>query len=86
MNIHVNDIPKPFHFHEEEKLHILGFLERNGVKMNSHCREGLCGTCRVKLRHGQVNYPSGRPLGSIRDGEILPCCCRPTSNIKIETY
>jgi ferredoxin len=84
--IQVNNIQKPFHFQEGEDTHILGFLERNGVAMNSHCREGLCGTCRVNLLQGQVNYPNGRPLGYIRDGEILPCCCRPTSDIQIETY
>lgn len=84
--IHVNDNPKPFHFHKGEDAHILGFLEQNGVQMNSHCREGLCGTCRTKLTHGQVLYPNGRPLGYVRDGEILPCCCQPTTDIKIETY
>jgi len=84
--IQVDDIPKPFLFQEDEDTHILGFLERNGVEMNSHCREGLCGTCRAKLLRGQVNYPNGRPLGYVRDGEILPCCCKPTTDIKIETY
>lgn len=84
--IQVDDIPKPFSFQEGADSHILGFLERNGVEMNSHCREGLCGTCRTKLVHGQVNYPNGRPLGYVRDGEILPCCCHPTTDIKIETY
>jgi ferredoxin len=84
--IHVNEIPTPFHFHEGEDTHILDFLERNGVAMNSHCREGLCGTCRVSLTHGSVHYPNGPPLGYIRDGEILPCCCQPATDIKIETY
>jgi len=84
--IHVDDLPKPFDFHESEDPHILGLLEQNGVETNNHCREGLCGTCRVNLLHGQVNYPNGRPLGYVRDGEILPCCCQPTTDIKIETY
>jgi len=84
--IHVNDSPKPFPFHEGEELQLLGFLERKGVEMHSHCREGICGTCRVNLLHGEVHYPNGRPLGYIRDGEILPCCCQPTTDIKIETY
>jgi ferredoxin len=84
--IQVNDIETPFLFHEEKDTHLLGCLERHGVEMNSHCREGLCGTCRVKLLHGQVLYPNGRPLAYIREGEILPCSCRPTTDIKIETY
>jgi len=84
--IQVNDLLNPFDFHEGEDAHILGLLEKSGVEMNSHCRVGLCGTCRTKLLHGQVNYPNDRPLGYVRDGEILPCCCQPTTDIKIETY
>ena len=83
--IHVNETPKPIHFHEGEEPHLLGLLERNGVELHGHCRDGICGACRVTLLHGQVHYPNGPPLGSIRDGEILPCCCHPTTDIQIET-
>ena len=60
-------------------------LGRANIDYESHCCMGWCGTCRVVLVSGQVRYPGGKPLGYIRDGEILPCCCVPTSDIEIRT-
>ena len=84
--IYVDEILKPFDFNEADDPNILDLLEKGGVEMHSHCRAGFCGTCRVSLIRGEVHYPGGLPLGYVREGEILPCCCQPTTDIEIKTY
>jgi ferredoxin len=61
---------------------LLESLEMDNVEIHSHCRQGFCGTCRTKLLSGQVEYLCD-PLAYIDDDEILPCCCRPLSDIEI---
>ena len=62
---------------------LLESLEQQGVDVHYHCREGYCGACRSKLISGQVEYLTD-PLAFIDDDEILPCCCKALSDIKIE--
>jgi ferredoxin len=47
------------------------------------CRSGYCGACRLKLVKGDVVYRQP-PLAFINDGEILPCCCMPLTDIELE--
>lgn len=61
---------------------VLDSLEQQGVEVHYHCREGFCGACRTKLIEGQVEYCTD-PLAFIDDDEILPCCCKPTTNLVI---
>lgn len=67
---------------KDEKSTLLETLERHNVETPSHCREGFCGVCRTQLLKGQVEYTLD-PLAYIDDDEILPCCCRPISDIEI---
>ena len=62
-------------FHLEESETLLEGLERTGHKVEYQCRSGYCGACRVTLRSGSVDYIN-TPLASLRQDEILPCCCR----------
>jgi|TARA_R110000851_G_scaffold329237_1_gene500918 ferredoxin len=64
---------------------LLDTIEENGIQIEYHCRDGYCGTCRSKLVSGEVEYVN-YPLAFIGDGEILPCCCIPVSDIEIELY
>jgi len=63
---------------------LLECLESSNVEVHYHCRDGFCGACRVALKSGEINYPQGEPLAFVGDGEILPCCCIPTTSIEIE--
>ena len=83
--IYVDDQLIPCNFEEADDYNILDCLEKQGVEMHSHCRSGFCGTCRSGLVRGEVNYPGGVPLVYLREGEILPCCCVPTTDIEITT-
>ncbi|MFD2166513.1 class I ribonucleotide reductase maintenance protein YfaE [Thalassotalea euphylliae] len=62
---------------------LLECLESQNIEVHFHCRDGFCGACRVKLNKGQVNYPQGEPLAFVGDGEVLSCCCIPTTDIDI---
>ncbi len=69
-------------FKDSDK-NLLICLESQGIEVHSHCRDGFCGVCRVKLEQGSVSYPNGDPLAYIAENEILPCCCVPKSDLKI---
>ena len=69
-----------FTLHADETL--LEGLERTGHEVEYQCRSGYCGSCRLKLISGQVNYPV-KPLAYIGKDEILPCCCHPLTDLKI---
>ena len=62
---------------------LLDSLQKNGVEMLYHCREGFCGACRCKLTTGSVTYLN-EPLAFVRKGEILTCCSVPAEPIEIE--
>ena len=62
---------------------LLEFASRCGVKARCSCRQGVCGTCAVALREGEVTYrtmPANRPAA----GTILPCVARPRSNLVVD--
>jgi len=61
---------------------ILESLESAKINVQYHCREGYCGACRTTLIEGDVEYTTA-PLAFIDDNEILPCCCKAKSNLKI---
>jgi len=69
-------------FQESDK-NLLECLEKANVEVHYHCRDGFCGACRVTLVEGEIYYPNGEPLAFIGDGEILPCCSIPKSDIKL---
>ncbi|GAA0494046.1 class I ribonucleotide reductase maintenance protein YfaE [Tatumella punctata] len=62
---------------------LLTALEAHQLPVEYQCREGYCGSCRVRLRKGQVCYRS-KPLAFVGQGEILPCCCRPVGDIELD--
>ena len=63
---------------------LLECLEAANIEVHSHCRDGFCGVCRIKLKSGSINYYNGDPLAYVGENEILPCCCLPLSDIEIE--
>ena len=68
-------------FHNANTL--LESLEAQGVDIQYQCREGYCGSCRVKLLDGQVHYFE-EPMAFIDDDEILPCCCVPKTPLSLK--
>ncbi len=62
---------------------ILDSLEQQQQDISYQCREGYCGACRCKLIHGSIQYLN-EPLAFVRQGEFLPCCSVPLTDIQIE--
>ncbi len=62
---------------------ILNSLEKHDIRIEYQCRSGYCGACRVKLLEGRVEYQEP-PLAFLKENEIVTCCSRPITDIKIE--
>ncbi|MCC2615598.1 2Fe-2S ferredoxin-like protein [Aestuariibacter halophilus] len=62
---------------------VLESLEAAGINLQYHCRDGFCGACRTKLLDGDVDYTTD-PLAFIDDDEILPCCCKAKTSLKLK--
>lgn len=57
-----------------------------GLTMPSSCGEGVCGTCKSTLLSGQVDmqHAGGIRQREIDDGQFLPCCSTPLSDLEID--
>lgn len=62
---------------------VLETLEMHGYQPKNECRDGFCGSCRIKAK-GKPQYVKD-PLGYTQDGEILICCVSADSDIDIES-
>lgn len=59
---------------------------RAGVWINTSCRMGVCGSCRVKVTQGicQVDDLGGLTASEKEQGYALACCSRPLGPVTIE--
>jgi ferredoxin-NADP reductase len=57
-----------------------------GVRIPAACESGLCGTCKVKKRSGEVDiaHAGGISEGELAAGFILACCSTPRTALEIE--
>ena len=59
-----------------------------GLNLPHSCKSGHCGSCRARLRTGEIRYPSVRPPGITaaeeQAGNILLCQARPLSDLVLE--
>lgn len=62
---------------------LLDIAEACGVEARASCRAGQCGTCKVRLRSGEVTYTSP-PAAAVEAGTCLPCLARPVSDLIVE--
>ncbi|TPI32609.1 iron-sulfur cluster-binding domain-containing protein [Mesorhizobium sp. B3-2-1] len=65
---------------------ILDIAEAAGIHVETSCRMGLCGTCKVMLASGAVDM---NEMGGLSDAEreagfVLACCSTPTSDIAVD--
>lgn len=67
----------------DEHTNLLTLLEAHNLCVEFQCREGYCGSCRMRLLKGEVHYPQ-TPLAFVQQDEILPCCCKAKGEIEIE--
>ena len=65
----------------DEEDTILEIAEQEGIKLPSGCRMGACGSCKVALLEGTVNYddePECEP------GHLFTCVAKPVGRVVIE--
>lgn len=62
---------------------LLEFAERQGMKVESGCRSGSCGSCETRLLAGTVRYAHSVDY-EITPGHCLLCVGKPTSFITLE--
>ena len=62
---------------------LLDFAIEHGVKIDSGCRAGSCGSCLVAIKSGEVDYLS-EPGEKPESGSCLTCICRPRSNLVLD--
>ena len=65
---------------------LLDFAEEKGIPLESGCRIGACGTCKVKLISGSVTMETedGLEDSDKAGGMILPCVAVPESDLEID--
>lgn len=66
-----------------DQASLLEFAEANGVKIDSGCRAGNCGTCLVALKSGEVDYLSGHGAPT-EERSCLTCVCRPRTSLVLD--
>lgn len=69
-------------FELDQSETLLEGLERTGHQVEYQCRSGYCGSCRVTLHSGSVDYKSP-PLAHLQANEILTCCSYAKEPIEI---
>lgn len=62
---------------------ILDLADANGVKIESGCRVGNCGTCLAAVTSGEVKY-STDPSAKIEAGSCLTCIAQPTGPLVLD--
>lgn len=67
---------------------VLAAALRNGISLRYGCKHGGCGSCKVQLRDGEVDYDAHRATAlseAEQDAGIaLLCCAVPTEDVVIE--
>ena len=62
---------------------LLDFALEQGVKIDSGCRAGSCGSCLVAIKSGDVEYVS-EPGEKPETGSCLTCICRPKGDLVLD--
>jgi len=68
---------------EPESENILEFARAHGVKIDSGCCAGGCGSCAVAIKFGGVHYLK-KPDAEPEAGTCFACVCRPETDLVLD--
>ncbi len=68
---------------EPSQENLLEFAKANGVKIDSGCCAGSCGSCVVAMKSGEVTYLK-KPDTTPDAGTCLACVCRPKNDLVLD--
>ncbi len=84
----VRVLPSNREFQAQADEAVLSAALRQHLNLPHSCKGGSCGTCRVRVLSGSVEYPHGRPIGISEAeeaaGYALICQARATADLAIE--
>jgi ferredoxin len=65
---------------------LLDLAEENGIEIDNACREGVCGTCKIRLISGEVDMAITDALDDEdrKQNMILACVAKPKSDLVVE--
>lgn len=63
---------------------LLELAEAHGIRLDSGCRAGSCGTCVTAIRDGKVDYVGGNPDFDIEKGSCLACVAVPKGALSLD--
>jgi CDP-4-dehydro-6-deoxyglucose reductase len=82
-------IPTGQTFAADSTESVLAAALRAGLNLPHSCKGGHCASCIARVLSGSFSYPADRPPGlteeEARDGYLLLCQARATSDLRIET-
>lgn len=67
----------------DEAGSLLDLAEANGIDIQSGCRAGSCGTCKVAVRKGEVDYRQA-PDTDCEPGSCLACIAVPKGDLTLD--
>jgi ferredoxin-NADP reductase len=82
-------LPAQVHFHKSGKTatwtsgSLLDLAEQHGVRIESSCRSGQCGTCETAVVSGSFVYLS-KPSYAPEEGKCLVCVSRPDGVLELQ--
>lgn len=91
LSVHLARSDRRFTVEPGETILAAGLRQRLALPFG--CRSGGCGSCRVRLESGRVEYPAAFAAGppalsdaEIKAGYILMCLARPKTDLELELY
>ena len=80
--------PGSFTFAIQPQESVLDAALHSGLSFPHSCREGNCGTCLGRVLGGEINYPTGLPLGLMdsdhQEGWALFCMAHAQSDLELD--
>ena len=64
-------------------LNLLDFARENGVRIDSGCCAGSCGSCLVAVKSGGIEYLK-TPDAATEEGSCLTCICKPKGDLVLD--
>jgi ferredoxin-NADP reductase len=66
-----------------KQSNLLDFAEMHGIRVESGCRSGSCGSCLTPVVHGSVAYDNP-PDYDLAAGQCLPCVGKPRTDVTLD--
>lgn len=63
-------------------MSLLEALKNKGKHVETQCKQGYCGACRVDIVAGEVSYDI-EPIAFLKPGQALACCAKARTAVAV---